>query len=86
MNRFIPLVVVALLCFVAAPLFSQTILVWDKDHNKKFQDPEGAGLVDPTYGITKALDDNGFSYDVTTLTNPDLTGYDTLFVVMGIYC
>lgn len=86
MRKLVALMVVGLLCFIALPAHSQSIIVWDKDHNKLFPDPEGAGNVDPTYGITKALDDNGYTYDVTTSPNPDLSSYDILLLVMGIYC
>ncbi|MBU0756124.1 MAG: hypothetical protein KJ645_13355 [Planctomycetes bacterium] len=86
MRRCIPWLVMGLLCFIALPAFSQNILVWDKDHNKLFQDPEGAGPKDPTYGITKALNDNGYAYTVTTAASPNLNNYDILFLVMGVYC
>ena len=46
---------------LAAPAFSQSILVCDKDHDLLFHDPEGAGNVTATYGVTKALDDNGYA-------------------------
>jgi hypothetical protein len=71
---------------LAMPAFPQSILVWDKDHDQLFPDPEGAGEVDATYGITKALDALGYTYDMTTATLPDLEGYDILFLIMGTYC
>jgi hypothetical protein len=55
MRKIIPWIVVGCLCLIALPAYSQNILVWDKDHDLKFQDPEGAGSVDGTYGVTKAL-------------------------------
>ena len=71
---------------MALPAFSQSILVWDKDHNKTFQDPEGAGLVDETYGIKKALTENGYSFTAVQSLPSDLTPYDVIFVIMGVYC
>lgn len=86
MRKFIPLLAVGLLCFIALPAFSQSILVWDKDHDKTFTDPEGAGLVGPTYGITKALTANGYAHTVSLTLPADLSSYDILFIIMGIYC
>lgn len=86
MKRVIPWVVIGLMCLFTAPVFAQDILVWDKDHNKTFPDPEGAGAVDATYGVTKALDACGETY-VTSMTLPtDLTPYNIIFIVMGTYC
>jgi len=83
----ITVALVAGLIFLLAPVaFSQDILVWDKDHGKLFQDPEGAGLVDASYGVTKALTDCGYTFDVTTSPNPNLGAYDILFLIMGTYC
>jgi hypothetical protein len=73
------------LCFTV-PAYSQSILVWDKDHNLKFQDPEGAGLVDATYGVKKALTENGYTHTAVTTLPADLTPYDIIFVIMGTYC
>lgn len=86
MRRLLPWVVAGLVLCLATPVFSQTILVWDKDHNKKFQDPEGAGLVDATYGIQKALTANGYSFTTLTYLPADLGPYDIIFVIMGVYC
>jgi len=87
MKRMIPWLAVGLMLCLAAPAFSQTILVWDKDHNKTFADPEGAGMKDATFGITKALTDCGYT-DTTVSTSlpPDLSSYDIIFVIMGVYC
>ena len=85
MKRTFLLAACLALC-TAWPAFSQSILVWDKDHDKLFQDPEGAGLVDETYGIKKALDANGYSYTVVKTLPSDLTPYDIVFVIMGAYC
>ncbi len=86
MKLSILLLIVAAGAFCAAPALSQSIFVWDKDHNKLFSDPEGAGNVDATYGITKALTDNGFAFTQNTALPPNLNPYDIVFVVMGTYC
>ena len=77
---------IAVVAFCAAPAFSQSIFVWDKDHNKLFPDPEGGGNVDATYGVTKALTANGFSFTKSITLPADLSPYDIIFVVMGTYC
>lgn len=86
MRLLIPLLTAGLVLGLAVPAMTQSILVWDKDHDQLFLDPEGAGNVTATYGITKALDDLGCTYDVTTSILPDLTGYDLLLLIMGTYC
>ena len=86
MRKCIPWIAVGLVLCLAAPVFSQSIFVWDKDHNKLFPDPEGAGQKDATYGVTKALTDCGYTYTTSTSLPPDLSSYDIIFVVMGTYC
>lgn len=86
MRRVLPLMVVALVFCLAAPVFSQSILIWDKDHNKMFADPEGAGSVDATYGVKKALTDIGYEFDAVNALPANLTRFDIIFVIMGVYC
>lgn len=86
MRRIVPWVAVVFLCFLATTAFSQDILVWDKDHDQKFPDPEGAGNVDATYGVTKALDACGETYIKVTDLPTDLAPYKIIFIVMGMYC
>ena len=86
MRRLLPWAVAGLMLCLATPALSQDILVWDKDHNKTFTDPEGAGSVDACYGITKALTDNGETFTKVTVLPSDLTPYNILFVIMGTYC
>ena len=80
------LLLAACVCFIAASAFPQSILVWDKDHNKLFPDPEGGGNVDATYGVTKALAANGYLFTTTSTLPSDLGPYDIVFIVMGTYC
>ena len=85
MRRTILLAVGLMLCF-SLPAFSQSVLILDKDHNKTFVDPEGAGFVDATYGVKKALDECGYTYKVMYSFPSDLGPYDIIFLVMGTYC
>jgi hypothetical protein len=86
MRLLVLILAAAIVVFMAAPAFSQTIYIWDKDHNKLFSDPEGGGQVDASYGIKKALDNNGYTYTFGTTLPTDLSPYDVIFVVMGTYC
>ena len=86
MRKLLPWVAVGLVLCFAAPVFSQSILIWDKDHNKLFPDPEGAGNVDATYGVKKALTNLGYTYTVSYTLPSDLSSYDIVFVIMGVYC
>lgn len=86
MRRCIPWVAAGLILCLTAPVFSQSIFVWDKDHSKLFIDPEGAGQVDASYGVTKALTDCGYTFTSSTVLPSDLDPYDIIFVVMGVYC
>jgi hypothetical protein len=86
MRKLLPWAVAGLICCLVAPAFSQSILVWDKDHNKLFLDPETSVSVDATYGIKKALDANDYTYDVSLTLPADLSAYQIIFVIMGTYC
>jgi hypothetical protein len=86
MRKLTLLMVVGLLCFSAPIALSQDILVVDKDHNKTFPDPEGAGNVDATYGVTKALDDCGYAYTKVDNFPGDISRFDIMFIIMGTYC
>ena len=86
MRRILPWIAVGLVLCLAAPAFSQSILVWDKDHNKLFPDPEGAGNVDATYSVKKTLNNLGYTHTVTYSLPADLSPYDIIFVIMGVYC
>ncbi len=86
MRWIVPVLAAGLIFCLAAPAFSQSILVWDKDHDKLIPDPEGTGDVDATYGVTKALDDCGYTYTKVTQLPADLGRYEIIFLVMGTYC
>lgn len=86
MRNTIPWLVLGLFLSLASIASSQNILLWDKDHGKVFLDPEGAGPVDASYGIEKALIQNGYGFTQTKSLPSDLNPYQIIFVVMGIYC
>lgn len=86
MKLHLLLAVAALTLCLATPALSQDILLWDKDHSKKFPDPEGAGSVDASYGVEKALTDNGYAFVKQTKLPTDLSPYNIIFVIMGTYC
>lgn len=86
MKRAVLLLIVGAVCLMTPAALTQTILVWDKDHDKKINDPEGAGMVDATYGVSKALTDCGYAHQVVKTLPYDYMTADILFVIMGTYC
>lgn len=78
--------VIALVYLLATPLHSQDILVWDKDHDMLFYDPDGAGMVDASFGVTRALDACGETYDTSNTLPSDLASYRIIFIIMGNAC
>jgi hypothetical protein len=72
--------------FFAAPALAQSILIWDKDHNLLFYDPDGSGLITAVDGIERALTANGYAFTTETTLPSDLGPYDVIFVIMGTYC
>ncbi len=65
---------------------AQTVLIWDNDNNSDFLDPEGAGNVGCEYGLQHALTANGITFSTVSALPTDLSGYDVVFVTLGIYC
>ena len=80
-----------LICFVILFLlpylvFAQQVLIWDNDNNSDFLDPEGTGNVGCEYKIQQALTANGITFTTVSIPPGDLSGYDVVFVTLGIYC
>ena len=69
----------------AADAFSQNIYIWDKDLGEIFLDPEGSGMVGCEYAIKQCLTANGYTFTSGTTLPGDLSPYDILFVVMGVF-
>ena len=65
---------------------AQTVLIWDNDNNSDFIDPEGAGNVGCEYGLQHALTANGITHTTVSALPTDLSGYDVVFITLGIYC
>ena len=82
-HLLICLVIVFLLpCIV----YAQQVLIWDNDNNSDFLDPEGTGNVGCEYKIQQALTANGITFTTLSTLPGDLSGYDVVFVTLGIYC
>ena len=77
-----------LVIFLVFPVFihAQSILIWDNDNNSDFRDPEGTGYIGCEYKIQQALTENGITYTTVSTLPADLSGYDVVFVTLGIYC
>jgi len=82
------LVLFSVLLFLIIPcfVFSQQVLIWDNDNNNGFQDPEGTGYVGCEFKIQQALTANGISFTTVSALPGDLSGYNVVFVTLGIYC
>ncbi len=75
-----------LLLFIPAFISAQQVLLWDNDNGSDFLDPEGSGYVGCQYKIQQALTANGITYNTVSTLPVDLSGYDVVFVTLGIYC
>ena len=74
--------VILLPCLV----FAQQVLIWDNDNNSDFLDPEGTYNVGCEYKIQQALTANGITYTTVSTLPGNLSGYNVVFVTLGIYC
>lgn len=69
------------------PEINYSILVWDNDNGiQSIVCPEEGDLITPITGLTRALDDAGLDYDLTTLLPVNLDDYDIVIATMGNYC
>lgn len=78
--------VILFLFFIPSYVFSQQVLIWDNDNNSDFIDPEGTGYVGCEFKIQQALTANGITYTTVSTLPADLSGYDVVFVTLGVYC
>ena len=63
------------------------ILVWDNDNSiGTILDPENGDMIQPSTGLTRALDAAGLNYDYCTSLPDDLFEYEILYSTMGCYC
>lgn len=79
-------VTLSIVVFASTGALSQQILVWDYDNGSTYPDPETGNQVGCEYGIKQALDANGMSYTSTYFLPTDISGYDIVFAVLGLYC
>jgi hypothetical protein len=69
------------------PDIDYSILVWDNDNGiMTVVDPDKGDDIEPSKGLTRALDDAGFEYDVFTYLPDNLNDYDIVFSTMGCFC
>ena len=85
-KKFAIIFLVLSLWIISVIVSAQTVLIWDNDNNSDFLDPEGAGNVGCEYKIQQALTANGISFTTVSALPGDLSGYDVVFVTLGIYC
>jgi len=70
-----------------SPNIEYDILVWDNDNSiETITDPEQGDLIQPSTGLTRALEAAGLNYDFCTSLPDDLFTYEVLFGTMGCYC
>ena len=63
------------------------ILVWDNDNSiETILDPENGDMIQPSTGLTRALDAAGLNYDFCSDLPDDLFEYEILYGTMGCYC
>jgi hypothetical protein len=69
------------------PDIEYEILVWDNDNGiQTVVDPEKGDDIEPSKGLTRALDDAGLVYDSYTYLPDNLYDYEIVFSTMGCYC
>jgi len=77
-----------LLCILLLPMlgFAQNVFVWDYDNNytcTNLDTDEEWGI---QQGVVEALQANGISPVVQTILPANLSNYDIVFVICGIWC
>ena len=77
--------IMLLLMLLPALCFAQQVLVWDFDNGYTIPDPDGTGLYGVQRGVVKALRANGITPTLQTSLPAELSGYDAVFVVCGVW-
>ncbi len=63
------------------------ILVWDNDNGiQTVVDPEKGNNIEPSKGLTSALEEAGLEYEYFTYLPDNLNDYEIVFSTMGCYC
>jgi len=69
------------------PDIEYDILLWDNDNGiMTVVDPEKGDEIEPSKGLTRALDDAGLEYEYFTYLPDNLNDYEIIFSTMGCYC
>ncbi len=78
--------IVTVIFLIADTLQAQNILIWDNDNSSHYYDSEEGESRNCEYGIQRALTDNQVSYVTRSNLPLDISDYDIVFVVLGVYC
>jgi len=63
------------------------ILVWDNDNDiQTVICPEKGDEIQPSTGLTRAIEDAGYEYDYYNYLPNDLNNYEIIFCTMGCFC
>ena len=65
---------------------AQEALLWDNDNGSTLVDPETGGTVGCQVGLQNALTDLGIGYTTVSTLPTDLSGYDVIFITLGVWC
>ncbi len=69
------------------PDIDYSIFVWDYDNGiPTIVDPDKGDVIRPAVGLTRALDNAGLNYSLSTYLPGDLNDYDIVFATMGCFC
>jgi len=78
--------IIILLAFIPILAFSQQILIWDNDNNSHIIYHETGDTVGCEYAVQQALIENGANFTTLDYLPEDLSEYDVVFAILGVYC
>ncbi len=65
---------------------AQEVLLWDNDNGSTIVNPETGGSVGCQVGLQNALTALGVGYTTVSTLPTDLSGYDVIFITLGVWC
>ncbi len=65
---------------------AQEVLLWDNDNGSTIADPETGSSVGCQVGLQNALTDLGIGFTNVSSLPTDLSGYDVIFITLGVWC
>lgn len=80
------IIVVALLLFTFGVLGAQNVLVWDYDNGYTIPNTDTGNSYGIEQGVVNALEDNDIEPDVLESLPADISEYDIVFVIAGVWC